>query len=708
MAFLQKIRNKPKLLISIIAIALLAFIFPWNEFSSFINGQKNKAFEVNGDNISIESYMTRLQNFENFQKVISGQSSFDENTTQQIREYVYQQMIKEIMLDEQTLKLGIKVTNEELNELLFGANPSQILRQIPLFVNPQTGQFDPATVSRFAQEVNQNPSGLQPQEREILKSYKSLWDTILNLVKYTRLEEKYTTLVASTDIVNNIEIEAAKEATTVSSNMAYVLDRYSSMPDSSVTVTNAEVEKLYNDRKSNFRTNEDLVKVSYITKEIVPSESDYEVASKQVNEAIDKLKANENPTLVLADYSEVPYQDFYFSINKLSPEEGDFAKSANVGDVYGPIRDTKSYKAYKLVDRIQAPDSVKLSLIMIPGTMDGTNTAANRADSIINVINGGKSFAMVANELNPQQPNGGLLGWITEAELGSAGKNLITEMFKTPVGQTGKATVEGNIAIFKVEDKSQPVNKYKLAYVQVPVVTSEQTTMKVDNELNQFISENTDPATFVKAAQEKGYNVTPNSFLFASYPNIAQIAGSREVVRWAFTNKEGTIKKFDLTNNRIIAVIDSKIIKDYAPLSQVEDILRKELVDNKKAEKMIADLKSKNLTSLQAYAQSLNTKVDTAKYVTFNTANILGIGKESVLNAYAEVGQANKLEGPIKGDNGVLVVQVLDRTDDNANFNPVTYKEQVSRQNLYTTMTQAMNVLQQKMKVKDNRINIGL
>ena len=111
MAALQKIRNKAGLLVGVIALALLAFIFPWNEVTSFIHKQKDKAFVVDGDIVSTGAYHQRITDFETFQKMISGQTSLDENTTSQIREFVYEQMVKEMMLDKESQKIGLSVSD---------------------------------------------------------------------------------------------------------------------------------------------------------------------------------------------------------------------------------------------------------------------------------------------------------------------------------------------------------------------------------------------------------------------------------------------------------------------------------------------------------------------------------------------------------------------------------------------------------------------
>lgn len=702
MAALQKIRNKAGLLIGVIAVALLAFIFPWNELTSFINKQRDKAFTVDGEVVSTGDYHKRVTDFENFQKIISGQTSLDENTNSQIREFVYEQMVKELMLNEQTKSLGLTVSEGELHDLIFGANISPVLRQIPVFTDPQTGQFSQAALTQFVTLVSTDAKTVPLDQQAQLENLKSVWETIQNMVKYQRLEEKYNVLLAGTIMVNDTEAKANSDASKSTSDIAYVINRYSSIPDSTVTVTDKEIEKLYNDRKNNFKTFEELRKVSYFTKQIVPSESDFAEVEKEANTAREKLAEATNPALVVADYSEVPFQDVFFSEKNLSAEEATFVKAASIGDIYGPIRDNEAFRIYKLIDRTAAPDSVKLSMIIIPEGADKL-VANNRADSIINVIKQGKAFDVVANEIFPQS-NGGEVGWVTEAQLSSAGKEFVDASFKTPVGEIAKLNLQGQIQIIKVEQKTQPVTKYKLALVQMPVSVSDQTLITLDNELGQFVTESGNPKDFVKAAKEKGYDVVANSLISGSFPNINQINGSRQVITWAFNEKVGSVKKFDLADYKIVALIDSRIDQGFLPVSEVEEGLKAELIKDKKAEKMIADLKAKNISSLDGYAEAIGTKVDTVKFVTFNTPNIQGIGRESALNVYSELGAVNKLEAPVKGDNGVLAITVVNKVDQSKDFNLESFKQTTNSQNMYRVMSQAMPALKNKMNVVDNRV----
>jgi len=703
MAALQKIRSKAGLLIGILAVALLAFIFPWTELTNFINRQRDKAFVVDGDVVSTGAYLTRINEFEAFQQIISGQSSFDENTTAQIREYVYEQMVKEMMLDKISDKIGIGVSEEEMRDMTIGANPSPLLQQIPFFVDPQTRQFSTQALTQFLSFVNRDAKTLpEGQEKAQLLELQSVWSTIQNMMKYQRLEEKYNSLLSSAIMINDVEAKTNTEENKVSSDIAYVIERYSSIPDSTITVENKEIEKLYNERKNNFKNNQAVRNITYFSKEIVPSENDFATVEKEINQAREKLATTDHPALIVADYSDTPFHDAFLSENQLPPEEANFVRNASIGDINGPIRDGDAYTLYKLIDKTVAPDSVRLRMIVIQEGMDRA-TANNRADSIVNVIRQGKDFAEVANEIYPQS-NGGEVGWVTEAQLSSIGKEFVDAAFNSPTGQITKLNLQGQFQIIKVEEKTKPVNKYKLAMIHMPVTVSDQTLASIDNEINEFVANNSDGKNFVQAAQDKGFNLMQNVRVIPSQPNIGMISGSRQVINWAFNENIGSVKKFDLSDHKIVARINSKIDAGYVPVSEVSDVLKAEIIKDKKAEKMIADLKAKNLNSLDAYASDLSTKVDTVKFVTFNTPNIMGIGRESALNVYAELGQVGKLEGPLKGDNGVIVLNLLNKTEPTQDFNPETYKQTAASQNMYRIMTQSMYVLKDKMDVVDNRI----
>lgn len=705
MAALQKIRSKSSLLIGVIALGLLAFVLPWSEISSFINKSKDKAFTVDGEVVTTKQYADRIAQWEHFQKIMSGQNSLDENATLQIREMVYQQMVKEIILDKQAAQLGLNVTKEELNDMVTGPNVAPILHQIPFFVNPQTGQFERAALNQFIQTISQDDTNLPENQRAEIQARREIWTFIQNMMKYQRLEEKYSAIVAGIVIPTATEAKSAFDDSKTQASISYVVQKYTSIPDSLVAkeVTDKDIKALYDQRKNNFKLESELRKISYFVKDVVPSDEDYAAVEKEINAIHDKFVTTDNPGLLVNEYSNNQYVDAFISVNTLPADMKEFAQTATIGQVNGPERNEQSYIMYKLVDRTSAADSVKLQMIPLPQGLDQA-TATHISDSLLNVIKGGKDFSALANELMPGS-NGGNIGWATEMALASAGGDLIKKCFGAAKGDVFNVSINGQTQIVRVEDKTNPVAKVKIALIQMPVIVSDKTQNSVDNELNQFVAENGNVQNFDNAALTKGYNIISNAVVSPSDMLLGQVAGSRQVISWAFNNKVGSVKKFDnLTNKRIIAVVKNEISGDYMPVSEVSGMLKAELINDKKAEKIIADLKAKNLTSLDGYAQAIAGRVDTVNFVTFQTNNISGVGYEPLLNVYAKHGQVNKLEAPKKGKSGVYVIDVTSKTENTATFDPAQSKQMIRQSNMYQLMSQAMLVLKEKMNVKDNRV----
>ncbi len=702
MAALQKIRNKAGLLIGALGIALLAFVLGdlLTSGGTWMNKFRDKAFVVDGDVVSTGEYQQRIAQYEEFFKWSNNTTSIDENTSSEIREYIYSEMVKEMILDEQAKILGLAVSKEEMNDMVYGENISPVLARF--FTNPQTRQLELQGLMQFLSFIQTDINSLsdeQKYEHQVLLSH---WLVIENMMKYNRLEEKYNNLVNAAMQANDVEAKANADNLKFNTNLAYAIKRYTAVSDSAVTVSDKEVQDLYNQRKNSFKTNTEQAKVSYFVRNITPSEEDYAEISTLMNDIYTRMETTENPALLVADYSEVPYEDIYFSQANLDSQEKNFVAEASVGEVYGPIRENESYRLIKLIDKIQAPDSVNLRMISIP--LADATLANAIADSIENVIRGGKDFAEVANEINPQS-NGGLIDWVTEENMASAGDEFIRSVFKASKGDVLRLKINNMPQIVKIEDKTAPVEKYKLAVVQMSVPVSERTLNNLDNELNQFIAEYGDKEKFNEGALEKGYNLMSNMQITPSNTGLPQVVGSSRVVSWAFNENVGTINKFDLSDQRVVAIITEKSKAGYASLSDVSSMLKAELLKDKKAEKIIADLKEKNLSSLDSYAEAMDTRVDTVKFVNFTTATISGLGREPMMNVYSEYADLNSVQGPVQGNAGVLVATVLERqpTQSAADMQTVS-KNNLNRTYSYRiTPMSLLEVMKEKMDVEDNR-----
>ena len=205
--------------------------------------------------------------------MVSGQSSLDENISSQIREAVFQQVVRERLLNDQTNKLGLVVSKAEMNDLVHGEFISPILQQLPFFVDPETGFFNRAALIEFLNVVN--TTSPNPQEQAAVDQYKSLWLFIEDMVKTQRLEEKYITLLSQAVAVNDVEAKAYFDLSRQSADIAYSMKSYFTVADSLVSVTDKEIKEFYDQHKEMYRLDAPLVKLTYFMKEIVPSDEDF-------------------------------------------------------------------------------------------------------------------------------------------------------------------------------------------------------------------------------------------------------------------------------------------------------------------------------------------------------------------------------------------------------------------------------------------------
>src|SRR5690606_25594763 len=125
-------------------------------------------------------------------------------------------------------------------------------------------------------------------------------------------------------------------------DLIYVVQNYYTIPDSVASVTDAEIKKFYNENQNLFKAFNPRAKLTYFTKEVVPSDEDFDEVEKATSEVYEKLLTTTNAAAVVSDYSDAPFVDAYISAKLLSPDERSFVQSAEVSDVYGPFRDGDS------------------------------------------------------------------------------------------------------------------------------------------------------------------------------------------------------------------------------------------------------------------------------------------------------------------------------------------------------------------------------
>lgn len=708
MATLEKIRSKAGLLVLVIGLALFAFIIGdfLNSGSTFFRQSQEKIAEVDGEVIKIHDYQDLVDEMTEIYKMQSGSTNIPEEAQTQIRQAVFDGMVEDIVLNEATSKLGMTVSSEEMFDMVQGENISPMMQQMQMFINPQTGALDKAALLNFLKTIEDDNLDKYPEDqRAQLVQARNYWMFWEKNMKRQRLEQKYTTLIGKAMAANKLDAKDAYDGTAVSSNIVYAMQPYSSVPDSTIQVSKSEIEKLYNQRKSLFKQKEAKV-IKYIAVDIRPSKEDYDKVNADIENIKNELATTDRVADVVNENSEIPYMDVFFSESALDPEMKQFVKTAAVGEIYGPVFENDKYRMFKLVDKTNAPDSVKVSHIMLAG-MDEATTSA-QADSLMNVLKAGGDFAALAKQFSKDQAaeKGGELGWFTEATaLRAVSEDFKNSIFSSPVN--GYSLVKSNYGthIVKVTEKTANKDKYKIADIDMTVSPSTKTYGNIYNELNQFIAKNNSIDKLDAAAKEAGYNLLSDVTVNASDPMIGTIKNTRPVMRWVFQGSKGDVSEiFECDDKFVVAAIQGSVPEGYRSLESVTPMLKSELIAQKKGEKISQDLVEKKLTSLDAYAQTMGSKEDTVKFISFDTYRIAGIGSEPKLNAMVSLAKENQLSAPVAGNNGVYVFKVYEQTKDAKPFDETAEIKALDATNSYRAGYQAIQSLINNAKVKDNRI----
>ncbi|HYW95868.1 MAG TPA: SurA N-terminal domain-containing protein, partial [Bacteroidales bacterium] len=153
MATLQKIRNKAGVLVAVvIGLALMAFILGdlLNSGPSVFSRKRLEVAEIDGKSINYMDYNAKIEQLAEFYRTNYQLQSLDQETMDGIRQEVWRNTVRDIILNKRIRKLGISVSVDELKTMLLGDSintggstvimdePHPIVRR--MFTNPETGE----------------------------------------------------------------------------------------------------------------------------------------------------------------------------------------------------------------------------------------------------------------------------------------------------------------------------------------------------------------------------------------------------------------------------------------------------------------------------------------------------------------------------------------------------------------------------------------
>ncbi len=715
MTALGKIRSKGILLIIIIGLGLFAFIAE-EAFRSCngIKGQNSQQIgEVLGEKIYVQDFQKLLEEYQDAMKLTMRTDNLSEDQLNQLKDQVWQQLVSERVMKEDCKKLGLTVTEDELQNVL-NDGTNQLLTQTP-FVNQQTGRFDVSILKQFIDAYRKAEASNNSQQLDQMRPAYNYWLFVEKNLRTQLLAQKYQSLLANCVLSNKVEAKMAFNEENEEAQIQLASIAYNTIKDADIKVTDEELKAKYEELKPAFRQQQETRDVKMVDVQVKASATDRAQLQKDMAGYQKQLAAAADPTQVVSksgsmiQYIGLPVSGKAF---QQYPDIASKIDSMAVGTT-GVVENTKddTYNIVRILSRTELPDSVEFRQIQVGGkTLEAARASA---DSIQKALAAGGDFQAIAKRYGQDSTTTWFTGAMYEqaSTMSQDNRAYIEALLNGAVGSTQNIELtQGNVVI-QVLNRKAMKSKAVAAVIKKEIRFSDNTYSKAYNRFSQFVTQSqASLADLQKHATKFGYTVQDLNDFATSSHTVGNVGGSgiRDAIKWIFEAKEGQVSQLfeaGKENDHLLVLCMTKIHpQGYRPWddAQVKEILKREVIRDKKAEMIMAKLKGVNSI---AAAQAKGAKVSTVNQITFAAPAFIqatGAAEPALSGAVAATAQGKFCSAPVKGNAGVYVFQVVKKQ-----MRPAKYNEeqqiQMCRQRAMQYMGNFMQDLVFGAGVVDNR-----
>lgn len=697
MAFIGTLRSK---------MGTWVVVFVFVAISAFVLGDlfSNNSFlfdddsvgEIAGHTVTINEYQQAVREREaNYMLYFNRQPGDAEMPT--LREQAWEMLILRHAIEPQFKKLGVKVSDDEMVDMLTGKNINEGIKQS--FINPQTGQFDRGQLSMYISNIKLAPMN-SPERMQ--------WEVFQRDLQPGRQRIKYENLLIKSAYVTSAEAEKEYHLQNDVAEIRYLYVPYFSISDTTVTVTDADLKAYYNKNKEKFKS-EPSRDMKFVRFDVEPSTEDSLSFREELSRLVADFKAAENDSLfaiINADNAESAY--VRYSVSSL-PESINL-NELTLGEVKGPVLDEGAYKLIKLAkvgkDTIF---SARASHILIRWDDDSEaakKAAKEKARNILKDIKAGADFAAKAQEFGTDgtATRGGDLGWFSsgamvkpfeDAVFGATKKGVLNDVVETDFGYH-------IIDVTEVKDN----NYYEVAVIDREIIPSDASINAAIRKAEMFASELKGEKEFIERAKKEGYSVYDAKNLRPADRRVNNLGDARAVVQWLFREAETdkVSEVFDLQDQYAVAVMTGEIEKGYKPLEVVKEEITPAVKNQLKGKIISEKLKSLQGTLDEvatAYGKDATVYANSSLKLNTNTLTSAGFDPIAVGMAFSLEG--GKRSAPYAGENGVLLIEVQNKTSAPAIGDYTMFKTQLQQSAVNRNSSSIAEAIKQDAQIVDKR-----
>lgn len=684
MAVLSKIRQRSFFLIIIIALALFSFVLADVIQSGTFSSSANNVGTVNGTDIDAQEFMQNVAMIEK-----QGQGT----TSTQALNSAWEQEVRRIILTEEFDKLGLKIGNEQLINII-KQNPN--LAQNPQFLNA-AGQFDENKFKEYLKGIKNAPDQTQwLQWKEFEK----------NIERYA-IEQMYNTMIKSGVYTTKAEGKFQYKLENDKADFDYVTVAFSTINDDQVKVTDAEIIDFMKKSPKKYKS-DNTTSIDFVLVENKPSKEDEQAMLSSIGDVRVKFDSVANVGEFVNANSDIKFDSTYVPKNQLPAEHQEALFNLPIGGVYGPY----VYNGHQCISRMVAKKenaSAKASHILLAykgAPQSSATRTKEEAQALANDLlaqakaNPG-NFAMLAianSDDTGSKNNGGEYDNITPGQMVPQFNDFV---FNNTIGTIGLVETDYGFHVIKVTDK---YNSVLMGTVAQKIQPSEATIDAIYTKASQLEADANENKDFAKVAKKADFEVISATNLKGFDEYVQGIGSQREIVRWSF-NKDseiGDVKRFDVPQGFVIAKLKDRNETGLLPIDVAKQQVEPLIKNQKKAEII---KKKMSGSSLETVAKTSGASVQVATGVSIKSPVLPNIGNEPKVVGKAFGLAAGKTSEVIEGNSGMFMVRAKSVTKAPEVPSYTTYITQDRTQNQSYAISKAYTALKDKAEIKDNRAN---
>jgi len=691
MGLMTFLRNRAGyILVFAIGFAIVAFLVgdAINVGKPFWAANQKTVGSVDGNDISIDDFGPKVeQNLNQFKQQYGG--SANAQMTAMAVDQAWNAELANVLLNKEYDRLGLTVSGDELVDLLVGQNPSPLIKQY--FTNPQTGQLDRMQLNSFLKSKD-------PQAQ----SQSTMLQTE---VKNQALQQKYSNLIRNSVYVTSLEATDEYTNRNKLANFKYVNLDYTSIPDASVKLTDADYSAYYDANKARFNNPQETRSFEYVTFSIKPTKADSLAVKTQVDKIAADFKVAKNDSLFAAINSDVKVPFTYITKGKLDPAVDSAVFSLPAGSFYGPALSGNSYKVIKVVSTRTSPDSVKVSHILIdPAKVGGEDKAVKLADSLKGVINKGGSFADLAKtySVDGSKDQGGSMPAFARGAMVPEFENAA---FDGSVGDLKVVKSQFGYHIMKIEKQIGSSKVAKLAYVEKSLAASSKTQASAYKAASNFLAD-VKGNDFAKLAEKDKLKVAVADKITATQGFAPGLDNPRKLIQDAYAADKGDVlpEIYTMGDAYVVARLTDVKPKGTLTLDAVKKEIQPMVLNAAKAKLLKAKFEGAGKAGLDQIASKVGRTVMPVQNIVFANPIIPGVAQENKLVGTVFGAQPGKVSAPVDGERGVYVFSVDGFTNPAPIANMFKQKETMLLTLGQRSLGAAFQALQDNAKIKDNRV----